>query len=367
MVQFTNLSPYTAKVEFPSGNSDCWLNDGAQDGRVEEYFGYYRNSAVSAEGYRDFLDAYRDSTGIQDFNRVARYTMDNTSVRLTPAVVGEKAGTALFIGEPSASLFGGCKLATSSRGFNIALLDNNGAILSRQYYVLQDPPDSQWTLSRMRAADPKAKEATIMLGAGGHGDALEIAITAGITAITLVSLGTATAELLAARAAVQAVLAEEAAFAAVVARVFQTTGGEVIMDSVYRRMFTYALEGGARIVGTAAEIGVANYVRGTASSIVTRLLYTALAGGVVVVYQSNNGPDPISLPRGATINDGGVALDFSKPSLIVNAALPDDRSICIYQTGTLGITECRLVGISLTIMPDGSLAFMPLPSVGSGD
>ena len=64
IVHFTNLSPYTASVEFRAGDNDCWHDDGAQDGRVQQYQAYYRDGAVSDANYRDFLSAYKGATGI---------------------------------------------------------------------------------------------------------------------------------------------------------------------------------------------------------------------------------------------------------------------------------------------------------------
>src|SRR5690606_37222845 len=109
-------------------------------------------------------------------------------------------------------------------------------------------------------------------------------------------------------------------------------------------------------------------------------LYASLADGAVMYVQSRTegGGEPILLedgtdrglvrvPEGTAIDTSDLGLDFSNPVVMPNSGLPDKRSICVYQTGTLGITECRLVGVQLTILPNGSLAFMPLPSVGGGD
>ena len=78
MVHFTNLSPYTATVEFRAGDNDCWHDDGAQDARIPQYQGYYRDGAVSDAGYRDFLSAYKGATGITDWARVTTRSMKGT-------------------------------------------------------------------------------------------------------------------------------------------------------------------------------------------------------------------------------------------------------------------------------------------------
>jgi hypothetical protein len=362
IVHFTNLSPYTATVQFRAGDNECWYDDGAQDGRVEEYQGYYRRGAVSDAGYRDFLDAYKNATGIGDLADVKHHDMKDARVDLAPAVAGGTADTALFVGETSAALFGGCKLKTSRRGFDVTLTDEDGAQLSAQHYVLADPPDSEWTLTRTSSSTGGSNAASITLGAGGHGDPIEIAVTATIATLTLVTLGTATAELIAARAAVAAATQELAAAEAFLAYAFDYTPR--VVNPLWRQMFSYAMRGGLRVAANGArEV----YLRGHATSIVARVFYTALVNGSIVIYEHFRDKDPVKVPDGTVIDARTAGIDFGSPSLLVNSALPDERSICIYQTDTLGITECRLVGIDLTIMPDGSMVFMPLPSVGGGD
>jgi len=359
IVHFTNLSPYSATVDFRAGDGDCWHDDGGQDGRLEEYAGYYRRGAVSDRNYVDFLDAFKNATGITDLARVATRSMRGTSARLAPAVAGAKADGALFLGETSAALFGGCKLATSSRGFDVTLTAADGTRLTKQHYVLKDPPDGEWTLTR--SANGPLKASSIVLGSGGHGDPVEIGITAGIAVLTIVTIGSATAELIAARAALIAASEELAITEAFLAAAFEVAPRAVA--PIWRQMFSYVMRGGLRVAADgAAEV----YIRSRAAGIAARLLYTALVDGVVVIYEAERDRDPVKWPDGSAIDARDAEIDFGSPSLVANAALPDDRSICVYQTGTLGVTECRLVGIDLTIMPDGSLVFMPLPSVGGG-
>lgn len=356
MIQFTNLSPYKATVTFPERNSDCWHDLGANDGRMDSYFDYYRKGGVSDSGYAGYLQAYKDATGIQDLAMVPRQNMANTSATLAPAVVGAKVDTALFYGETSAALFEGCKLATSTRGFKVYLHGPDGSQLSSQHYIIQDPPDSQWTMSQM-GGNGDIKRKTITLGSGGHGNPWEIALTSAMVAITLVTIGTAGAELIAMRAA----LLEAAELEAIL-----IAGDEAAVSTtpLWRLMLTYAWDGNmvATSSATLADIAVAR-----SGTIAARLLYASIANGVLGVIQHNVDGTPKALPAGsgASAYEGGI--DFSTTTLMANGSLPDDRSICVYQTSTFGITECRLVGVNLTIMPNGSLVFVPMPGVGSGN
>lgn len=362
IVHFTNLSPYKATVQFRAGDNDCWYDDGPQDDdRVGEYQRFYRDDAVSSSEYRDFLDAYKGATGIKDWSRVTTRNMKGTHVDLAPAVAGGKADSALFVGETSASLLGGCKWQTSKRGFDVILTDADGTKLSTQHYVITDPPSSEWTLTRTSSGTGGSAASTIRLGSGGQGDPVEIAVTAGIGVLTLVTLGSATAELIAARAALAAASEEIAITEAFLAAAFEYTPRAVA--PIWRQMFSYVMRGGLRVAADGArEV----FIRGSATALGARVFYTTLVGGAVVLYEQTREREPVKLPDGSAIDARTAGLDFGSPSLLVNSALPDQRSICVYQTGTLGITECRLVGIDLTIMPDGSVVFMPLPSIGGG-
>lgn len=359
VVQFTNLSPYTATVSFSPGDSECWYDDAPTDSRIAEYFEHYRNDAVSSAGYRGFLESFKAATGVTDFAAVPTQPMRDAHASLAPAVVGEKAARALFVGETSASLFDGCKLATSRRGFDLVLTDESQQVLSHQHFVLVDPPDDRWSLRQSLVG--AGKETSIQLGAGGHGDPLEIAFTAGAAILTVVTIG-AGVELILARAAVRAAVAELAAEEAFWSELLEYAPRA--LSSTWRQMFSYALRGGLRV----GQQGVAEvYRRNIATGLVARILYAAMIEGSVVIYERlENGTESVPLPKGSKLDAESAGIDFSSPSLLANSGLPEERSICVYQTSTLGITECRVVGIDLTIMPDGSVVFMPLPSVGSG-
>lgn len=353
IVRFTNLSPYAATVEFAAGDSDCWHDAGGQDGRVQEYFDYYRTNTVSETAYKDFLAAFKAATGISSLATVPAHTMHGTAAHLAPGVVGEKADQALFIGETSADLFSGCKLATSSRAFSVALTDSDGTLLSRQRYLVQDPPDDRWTLSRMSPTRPTVKDSTIVLGAGGHGRPLEIALTAAFAAVTLVTLGTAAAELVAARVGIARTVA------------YIELRGDV-PSAMSRQWFDYVLRGGLSYSSPGVAWAGSRKGLSVAWSVAARVLYAVVIDGAIVVYEIHRDADPAPWPAGSVLDERNLGIDFSSPSLLLNGALPADRSICIYETSTFGITECRLAGIDLTIMPDGSLVFVPLPAVGSG-
>lgn len=394
LVQFTNLSPYQATIEFPQGESDCWHNTPESDNRIKTYFDYYRRNAASAESYQNFLAAYKHASGIDDFSTIPTYSMANTSVTLVPAVAGNDAGTVLFKGETSAELFGGCKLATSSRGFRIKLTDSDGTELSHQKYVLTDPPDDRWTLSQMRATSPKVVNNMITLGSGGHGNPWEIGLAAATTALTVISVGQLAYSAVTARAALQGALGREAATLAsqsqtlaamttsqfleyastsagqaVVARVTQGVGTSAI-QGLWSRVFTYALHGTAAVGASEGALvwAVANYARNTVFRYGLQLAFFAVLDGTVIIAGSHDALEPaVRMPDGTVFDAAAFDVDFESPSLVRNASLPADASICAHHTRTLGlVTECRVVGISLTIMPDGSLTFMPLPSVGYG-
>ncbi|GAA5233019.1 hypothetical protein FOZ76_02710 [Verticiella sediminum] len=355
IIHFANLSPYTAKVEFPTAMQDCWHDTGAEeDSRVAEYYDYFRRAAVSADGYRDFLAQFQQHVGVKDFAALPGNTMAGTSAALAPSANGKPAAMAVFRGETSAELFGGCKDATSSRGFRVTLLDGAGSELSRQHYVIQDPPGSQWRVMRL-GADVRTPDQTVVMGSGGTAHPLDIALTAFdvvSVGLTVVSLGTATAELLAARVMIREAAAELAKYG--------------LEYNLRKAMFNYALVGGMRTLQSGTNV----YVRaGLTRAVAARVVYTMMADGAV--WYLNTLRDD-SNPNGfdgttADVDYDTVGLDLSKPDLVVMNGLPDDRSICVYETTTFGIRECRLVGVSFNIMADGSLVFMPLPGVGAGD
>lgn len=378
IVQFANLSPYSATIEFPKGDGSCWYDDKPSDARVWEYFDYFRRDAVSDSDYRGFLEAYKNAYGLTDFAQVPQLSMAGTSASLEPAVSGGRVQQAMFIGETDAHIelnpFGdsSCKDRESNRAFNVILHDVDGNPFIKHRYLLQDPPDGEWKLSRMDPTQPDIKAQTLTLGSGGHGDPLEITLTAVTVVATVATLGYAGWQLYAARA-----IAFEAMSTDAVVTAFIRGGSQNVATSFWRPYFRYLFTRGLSFAG---RLSTGDYIATYASSPLAISLYDSLADGAVVFAQANTsgGGKPILLddgtdsgfvevPPGTKIDTTSLGLDFSNPMVIPNSGLPDQRSICVYQTGTLCITECRLVGIQLTILPNGSLAFMPLPSVGGGD
>jgi len=353
VVHFANFSPYNVTVNFTPGDNTCWYDTtGDDDGRVQEYFGYYRRSAVSDKGYLSYMTAFNNSFGLTDLATITAYPM-NTSINLGPATQTTKVNMVMFKGETSANLMGGCKDQTSSRGFDITLTDKSGNKLSQRHYVLSDPPGSAWTLSRTKVGSNDIEE-TQTLGSGGVGNPLEIAMAAGTVILTAVSLGTAGPEALAARALFSVTAREVAAY-----------GVEM---SVRGEFFSFVMTGA--VVRNEFGRAAINWAANRATTVFARTMYSVLANGIFFVYktQKKDG-DPTQLVAGQDAPDyDSAGVDFSSPTITPLGGLPDQRSICTYQTSTLGlVTECRMVGVSLGIVADGSLIFAPLPSVGSGD
>src|SRR5690606_29549661 len=218
----------------------------------------------------------------------------------------------------------GCKLATSRRGFDLVLTDESQQVLSHQHFVLVDPPDDRWSLRQSLVG--AGKETSIQLGAGGHGDPLEIAFTAGAAILTVVTIG-AGVELILARAAVRAAVAELAAEEAFWSELLEYAPRA--LSSTWRQMFSYALRGGLRV----GQQGVAEvYRRNIATGLVARILYAAMIEGSVVIYERlENGTESVPLPKGSKLDAESAGIDFSSPSLLANSGLPEERSICVYQ------------------------------------
>ncbi|MGB3290397.1 MAG: hypothetical protein WBA83_14085 [Burkholderiaceae bacterium] len=376
LVQFANLSPFSASIEFPAGDSRCWYDDAASYSNVSAYFGHYLNGRVSHSAYSDYLGAFKEAYGVKNLDDVPRSAMKGTYT-LKPAVAGAKVPLAQFIGETDAHIElnpfseSSCKNRESNRAFNIVLRDGNGNQLGKHRYLLQDPPDGAWKLSRSQPGNPSKHVQTLRLGSGGQGNPIEIGVTAGVVVLTVATLGYGAIQYQAARIAARK-MAESATF---MSSILSETGGTVVKVGA-RHFFHYALTRG---LSFSAGATVGDYVSVVASGPLARVLYAGLVGGTVIFTQTKTtgSAKPIPLPDGTdsdmfrvpdgqTIDPSDLNIDFSNPAVAANSALPDERSICVYQTGTLGITECRLVGIQLTIMPNGSLMFAPLPSVGGG-
>ncbi|MCK9511554.1 MAG: hypothetical protein M0R28_10035 [Pigmentiphaga sp.] len=124
------------------------------------------------------------------------------------------------------------------------------------------------------------------------------------------------------------------------------------------------MEGGKRPQGASNGIDDAEYVRGGKARIADLTLYLAQFDGVVMLLQRDSESMPVPLPYGTRLDAAEVGIDFSTPTLLANPALSSRTDLCAYRTSGVIPHECRLAGLSLTILPDGSLVFMPLPAAG---
>ncbi len=332
IINFMNMTPYTVTVSFPAGSEDCW-HDTTDTSSINSYLNYYINNSVSDSGYSDYLTNFKTGFGINDLGQISTSDMIG-SMTLNPSLNGQPIQMASFRGEPSAALFEGCKDATSTRGFTITIQQPNGNSLTK-YYYLQDPPGSQWTLTQQDGAGNILQ--TITLGAGGKTNALEVGLTAGTAIVTIVSLGSAGAEAFAARSIIYA-------------------GAEDVLRSNAAYFGDFLLSGAFN----AGRLEVVSFAKGYLFRTALKL---AISGGLI--YYTSADSQPGSGP------DYSQYIDYSSQQiqgsgLVIPSGMPDDRSICVYQGSTFGITECHTVGINLSILPDGSVAFIPLPSVGSG-
>jgi len=361
-IHFTNLSPYTAIIDFREGDGSCW-NDVVTDDRVGEYLQNYFWNYVGAESRIPYLQAFRLATGITDLTSLPLASMAGTFARLAPAMPGAKAASAVFTGETSAALFEGCKFATATRGFSITLEAPDGVRLSHWRYVLEDPATGQWRLNRMRQNASAITEATIALGDAGTPIPGRM-LNDDATAFPLIALGTASVAPLLQRADVLASTDEDAALKTVTAGVFPTTGKHGAVEPRLQRMYTYVMEGGKRPSGPNNGIGDALYVRGGEAPVADVTLYLAQFDGIVQMYQRDSESRPVPLPAGTRLDAEEVGIDFSSPSLLANPALSSRTDLCAYRTSGVVPHECRLAGLSLSILPDGSLVFMPLPAAG---
>ncbi|WP_027210017.1 hypothetical protein [Burkholderia sp. WSM2232] len=359
-VNFVNLSPYQATVSFPNEAKSCWYDTGADaDGRIAEYQAYYRSNQVSNDSLTAYMKDFKGAYGIKDFATVPVADMNGTQQTMAPAKSKATASSVAFRGETSASLSDGCKTKTASRGFDVTLTDTTGKVVSKKRYQIDDPSTGAWTLSRMKDADLTAVDQSIKLGSGGQAYPLEfadVAITAGLTYLTILSIGTAGPELWAARMMYTAVF-RQAGYSGL--RLFGRTTWE---------LGKFVFVGGLRTTAygrvRAFEPGVFS-AKGT--QLVTLLLSDGVVGwGRVKIIETGKQPEPQYEETGDP-DFAQLGVDLSSPLLMVNRGLPDNRSVCVYETKTLGFfSECRMVGMNLSIMPDGSLDYLPLPPVGSG-
>ncbi len=360
VIHFTNFSPFSAKVDFAAGDGDCWHD--RYTSRTAEYLVTYARGYVWPEHLKDFLDAYQEATGIRDFGLVPSHDMAGTTHTLRPAVTGAKVSSVVFAGETSAELFAGCKFATSKRAFTVQLSDDAGRTLSTQRYLLEDPPSSDWRLSRMRSDNRNAADQTIGLGSGGT-FLVSKAFPASLN-ITHVPLGPASTDIVALIKRYQIWLgaAEQKALGTALAGIFPAEGRRGVVKEWLQRAFAFVFDGGAR----SAEAGdVASFSAGVDSTLDAPTYYAAQVFGSYTMYARNPNGAPQRVPDGTRLSADQLGVDFGNPMLLSNVTMSgSDQSICVYATNTIVLSECRTVGISLTIMPNGSLVFLPMPYAG---
>lgn len=362
LVTVNNLSPYKVDVSFPTSFQQCWNDTGAEgDSNISDYFTSYVSKITSDSSYQPYLKLYQTTYNLPFLNSIPSTTMAGTTQSLPPAADGKAIQHIAFRGEASANLFDKCKLSTSSRGFVVTLTDENGVVKSKRHYVLTDPPDSEWKLTRMKPFDEQASgaptltntvaEQTILLGGGGRSSATEIALTAGMAILTVASIGQAGYELVIASRAISYLNSWA---------LVQESGHFTLEVGSF--LFGGGIRGGAQLGFRYVQYGIkpiASYGNRVILSSVTLGMLHFFSGSL---DQSITKPEDVQHFQ----PDFDKVVDFSSPEMYVNAGLKDDRSICAYQGSTFGITECRLIGIDLSVLPDGSLSFIPLPSVGGG-
>lgn len=373
LTHFANLSPYTAKIEFPKGMQDCWNDTGAEYDRdswlqrqtigmdLHAYEESYRMNLVSPTGHKSYLEHFQGTYGISDIADVKTLSMDNTSVLLAAGRTGEKVDMAVFRGEASAGA--SCKFKKSSRGFAVTLLDVRNQVVSRNHYEILDPPDGPWRLSRWSPDDPDVGEA-VVLGTGGQGRPVEVAIASVGAVITVASFGTMAAEVQAARAHIRG--------AAQALKIIQG-----VPEAVTRSWLTRAFLIGGRVLP--APDGLRGMtIRPVASyrSLPAQFFATLIAESMLLYAR----PDPE-----VQVGDNWTAMstddllqmaadpefEFEDPVLRLMGGLPEqvsDRSICLIEGDLFqfGVSICDVVGITLEILPNGSLVVSPLPNVGDG-
>lgn len=374
LTHFANLSPYTAKIEFPRGMQDCWNDLGAEYDRhswwdrqtkgmdLHAYEESFRMDYVHPKGHGAYLKYFKDVYGISDIADLKTLSMNNTSISLPAGRTGEKVEMALFRGEAAAgvSVLGVCKFKKSSRGFVITLLDAQNQVMSRNHYEIRNPPDGAWTLSRWSPEDPEVGE-LITLGTGGQGRPLEIGITTVAVVATVASAGMMRAEVMKACAFMPSTSIARA----------QAAKWGVPWDP---RFTKEAAMRGFALMGRWTSKGP-TMVRWY-KTMPIQLLLTGVFDGAL--YYSR--PDP-AVPEGNELIAVSVEellqtaadpdFEYEESVLTLASGLPEkagDRSICliegdIYQ---LGVRICDVVGITLEILPNGSVVVSPLPSVGDG-
>jgi hypothetical protein len=370
LVSFSNFSPYTVEVSFPPSFQECWHDDGADAtaaGRIFEYRQNYIGEIASNDSYLPFLKLYKKTFNLADIGFVPTTSMVNARQAMAPARDGQPLQRIAFRGETSAEYFNdaalNCKTQISSRGFVVKMTDASGTVVSKRHYVITDPPESEWTLTRLAQIEagsafdltPKISsgvaEQTIMLGGGGRTSATEVVLSVGTVALTIASIGEAYVETKLARS-IQAYWNYWREEVPGLARTF--------------RVSEFMFGGGVKYIGP----GVSEITWGSKriTNYANRVITSTVSQGILYYY---GGSLEQAAKKDTTISHfqpdfSPSVVDLKSPLLYVNAGLVKDRSVCILQGSTLGITECHLVGIELAVLPDGSISFVPLPSVGGG-
>ncbi len=376
LMHVANLSPFAVEVSFPANNSDCWY-DSVSDSDVSDYLGYYAGGAVPSS-YQAYLSQYQAAWGLPSLSAVPMQAMD-TSYTLAPAVPGSKVASVLFSGETKAALFQGCKDATSSRGFYVTLRDAAGKALSTQHYVLSDPPGSAWTLTRVQETGSAAAGQSIPLGQGGQtsvGTVLKDVVNVAGVVATVVTLGAAAAEYAAVSDAISTSLEAANASPALMTDMYNLVSpefqavGKRAMTWIFRSNVPFASLGADGVEGAYAATSLA-WTPGA------RVVYSVVSDGIIGVVDAKSDATAANQPNAAAGNMASLnaasyagtvsaTADFAHPQLVAVGQSGGNASVCIYATDTLFNTECRAVGLALAVQNDGSLVFMPMPSVGSG-
>ncbi|MCK9510251.1 MAG: hypothetical protein M0R28_03350 [Pigmentiphaga sp.] len=380
LTHFANLSPYTAKIEFPRGMQDCWNDTGAEYDRhdwwhqqtkgmdLHAYEESFRMDMVSPAGHEPYMKHFKGVYGISDLADLKTLSMDNTSISLPAGRAGEKVEMALIRGETSAGA--SCKFKKSSRGFVITLLDAQSQVISRNHYEIRDPAGGPWTLSRWSPEDPEVGE-LITLGSGGQGRPVEVGLATVGAVITVASLGSMAAEWQAVRALYRRIPGFLQTTAHM-ARVSVATAEAHMMRNFFigQRLATsrrLTMNTGLRSIQEFATPHRTMPIQLLLTGVADGLLYFARPDPTVQEMDNLVGMNTAELLEGIADPE----FEFEDPVLRLMAGLPEkigDRSICLIEGDVFqfGVRICDVVGITLDILPNGSLVVSPLPSVGDG-
>ncbi|GAB5098174.1 hypothetical protein [Caballeronia sp. HLA56] len=350
LLHFANLSQYTATVTFTPSDSTCWY-DTVTDKRIDNYVDFYTRVSVSDTSFVEPLLRFKSAFGALSLGAASIVDMSSAPLALASASTG-RVNSVFVRGETSAALTltsNNCKGKTSSRGFNILLKNDSGRVVSAQRYVLSDPPDGAWTLSRTNPDNPANILGVITLGSAG-----EYSLSNDLTDLKQIlpfSDGGANRYL-------KRVLTRE-------------TVSELSQDAPDRLALYYVFVGESKQRHLTLDQFVAFRINQEKDSTQSSdLLYGVLAKGELhlkAIRKDTNGhqavvavPDPAAAYAQMGLSD--------TTSRLTRVDGPEVRaSICAHFEGTLGLSECRVAGVSLSIMPGGALVASPLPTVGFGN